>query len=163
MLRASATLTGVRAMLKTIIVAALLAMSPNLITAQGAGAAYQPLPSIELPPELDRVLRDYETAWAAGDEAALTALFTEDGFVPTRLGWVRGRDGIRSVYENSSGPLRLRALAFSAADSVGYIVGAYNYADPQDGIDGGKFVLALRRDAAGRWLIAADLDNSNRP
>jgi ketosteroid isomerase-like protein len=150
-------------MLKTIVVAALLATSPALGSAQATGAAYRPLPSIELPPELDRVLRDYEAAWAAGDEAALAALFTEDGFVPTRLGWVRGRDGVRNVYESSSGPLRLRALAYTAADSVAYIVGAYNYNERADGMDGGKFLLALRRDAAGRWLIAADLDNANRP
>ena len=54
------------------------------------------LPSIVLPDELDRVLRDYERAWRAGDENALAALFTEDGFVPTGQGWVRGpRVGLR--------------------------------------------------------------------
>jgi ketosteroid isomerase-like protein len=116
-------------------------------------------PSIRLPPELDRVLRDYERAWRAGDEAALVAIFTPDGFVPTPGGWVRGSDAIRRNYESSQGPLQLRAHAFATADSVGYIVGAYGYGD---GPDGGKFLLALRRGAAGRWLIAADLDNANR-
>jgi hypothetical protein len=29
--------------------------------------------------------------------------------------------------------------------------------------DAGKFVLALRRDASGRWFIAADIDNGNSP
>lgn len=123
---------------------------------------YEALPSVQLPESLDRVLRDYETAWAAGDEAALAALFTEDGFVPTPPGWVRGRAGITRVYENSSGPLLLRALAFSVSDSVAYIIGAYNYGDPVGAIDGGKFLLALRKEPSGKWLIAADLDNSNR-
>ena len=36
---------------------------------------------VALPPELARVLRDYERAWRAGDAAALAALFAEDGFV----------------------------------------------------------------------------------
>jgi hypothetical protein len=37
-----------------------------------------PLPSVTLPPELDRVLRDYEKAWQARDAAGLAALFAED-------------------------------------------------------------------------------------
>lgn len=32
----------------------------------------------------------------------------------------------------------------------------------KDGEDSGKFVLALRGGGDGRWLIAADMDNSNR-
>lgn len=125
-----------------------------------APPAAPPLPSITLPPELDRVLRDYERHWRAGDEAALAELFTEDGFVPGRGGFVRGREAIRSTYATFSGDLRLRALAYAVDDSVGYIVGAYRYGDGTG--DGGKFVLALRRRPGGEWLIAADIDQSNR-
>ncbi|HMG17993.1 MAG TPA: nuclear transport factor 2 family protein [Gemmatimonadales bacterium] len=121
------------------------------------------LPSITLPAELDRVLRDYERAWKAGDEAALAALFTEDGFVPTGQSWVRGRDAIRATYQSSGGGLQLRALAFAVQDTVGYIVGAYGYGDSVPVPDRGKFVLALRRArGGGPWLIAADIDQSNR-
>lgn len=141
-------------------IAVVLAM-PAGASAQAA-TAQQPLPSIQLPAELERVLRDYERAWRAGDEAALVGIFTDDGFVPTPAGWVRGSDAIRSNYENSEGPLRLRAHAFATGDSVGYIVGAYGYGDSPDALDGGKFLLALRRGGDGRWLIAADLDNANR-
>ncbi len=122
--------------------------------------AQAPLPSVALPPELDRVLRDYERGWRAGDEKALAELFTEDGFVPWSGGWVRGRDGIRRNYQNSQGDLQLRAVAYAVADTVGYIVGAYGYGER--GQDRGKFVLALRRAPKGRWLIAADIDQSNR-
>jgi ketosteroid isomerase-like protein len=127
-------------------------------------AAPPPLPSIALPSELDRVLRDYERAWRAGDEAALAALFTEDGFVPTGQRWVRGREAIRAAYQNSGGGLQLRALAFAVQDTVGYIVGAYGYGDTAPVPDRGKFVLALRRTrgGGGPWLIAADIDQSNR-
>lgn len=119
-----------------------------------------PIPSITLPPELDRVLRDYERHWRAGDEQGLAGLFTSDGFVPSNTGWVRGRDGIRSTYENQQGELQLRAVAYSVADTVGYIVGAFGYGN--DGVDRGKFVLGLRRPRGGQWLIAADIDQSNR-
>jgi hypothetical protein len=40
---------------------------------------------------------------------------------------------------------------------VGYIVGLYAYGEAHDQ---GKFLLALRQDQSGRWLIAADMDNA---
>jgi len=120
------------------------------------------LPSITLPAELDRFLKDYERAWKAGDEAGLASLFTEDGFVPTGQGWVRGRDAIRATYAKAGGGLQLRALAFAVQDTVGYIIGAYGYGDVAPVPDRGKFVLALRRARGGPWLIAADIDQSNR-
>lgn len=139
------------------VIAGLMVATP--VAAQNAPPA--PLPSIALPPELDRVLRDYEKGWRAGDEKALAELFTEDGFVPTGGGWVRGRDGIRRTYENQAGDLQLRAVAYAVADTVGYIVGAYAYG-PDSSEDRGKFVLALRRAPGGPWLIAADIDQNNR-
>lgn len=118
------------------------------------------LPSVTLPDDLDRVLRDYEQAWAARDAHALAELFTRDGFV-LRTGSppVRGRSAIRHIYQDAGGPLHLRAIAFARADSIAYIVGGYRYAP--DRPDGGKFILALRRGPDGRWLIEADMDNRN--
>jgi ketosteroid isomerase-like protein len=127
-----------------------------------SGKAAQ-LPSVELPPALDRVLRDYERGWRAGDAAGLAALFAEDGFVlqggrPPK----RGRAAIQSAYTGQSGgPLRLRALAYATADSVGYIIGAYGYGDSPG--DVGKFTLTLRRSPEGKWLIYSDMDNGSQP
>jgi hypothetical protein len=118
------------------------------------------LPSVTLPPELDRVLRDYEKNWKASNGPGLSELFTEDGFI-NRNGWIRGRDAIRQAYSASSGgDLRLRAVGYAAGDTVGYIVGGYRYGEATN--DGGKFVLALRRAPRGEWKIAADLDAANR-
>ena len=125
--------------------------------------AYAPLPSVQLPAELQRVLSDYERAWQAGDGVALAALFVPDGFVPVRQGWVRGSSAIQAAYASASGSLRLRALGFAVSDTVGYIVGAFRYGDAPGPPDMGKFVLALRRAPGGTWLIAADLDAGNRP
>lgn len=119
------------------------------------------LPSATLPPEIERVLRDYEASWRAGDEAALAALFAEDGFIlQNGRQPVRGRANIQAAYANSSGPLRLRALEYAADGSVGWIVGAFGYGESD--ADLGKFVLALRRGNDGRWLIAADIDNMSQ-
>ena len=116
--------------------------------------------TVALPAELDRVLRDYETEWRAGNAVGLAQLFSADGFVLSGdRPPVRGRAAIERSYAQADGSLHLRALAFAAADSVGYIVGAYTN-DPA-GPDQGKFLLALVRKA-GRWLIAADMDRSTR-
>jgi ketosteroid isomerase-like protein len=121
------------------------------------------LPSVALPPALDRVLRDYERAWRAGDVPALVALFTDDGFVlqPGRAP-ARGRAALTAAYTGQGGgPLRLRALAYAQDDTVGYIIGAYGYGE--DPGDQGKFTLTLRRTPGGPWLIASDMDNGSRP
>ena len=136
----------------------LLALAPLSAAAQSA----ERLPSIALPAELDRVLRDYESAWKAGDEARLVTLFTPDGFAPRPNGWTRGSEAIRAAYANGSGDLRLRAHAYAVSDSVGYIIGAFGYGESAATRDGGKFILALRRTRGGPWLIAADLDSANR-
>ena len=118
-------------------------------------------PSVTLPPEIDRVLRDYERGWRAHDADALAALFTEDGFaLSSGAPPVRGRAAIREKYAKAGGPLDLRAIAFSTDGTVGYVVGVYSHGPGQP--ENGKFVLALKRDG-DRWLIAADMDNSSRP
>lgn len=120
------------------------------------------LPSVELPPALDRVLRDYERAWQARDPASLAGLFAEDGFVLANgRPPVRGRAAIRDAYKDGGGALALRALAYATEGPVGYVIGAYGPGAGKE--DAGKFILALRRDAEGRWLIAADIDNGNAP
>jgi ketosteroid isomerase-like protein len=127
-------------------------------TPQGARDTELPT-AIALPPAFDRVLRDYEAAWRDGNGSRLAALFTEDGFAvqsgsPIR----RGRAAIAGGLTKPGGTLQLTAYAYSSSGSVGYIVGGYRY--PATVGAGGRFVLALRSDANGRWLIAADLDNS---
>ena len=119
------------------------------------------VPSVELPPELARVLKDYEAAWQTGNAAALAALFTEDGFVLAQGRTpVRGRAAIQKLYTRNGSPLALRALAFETSGNVGYIIGGYG---PERGKpDEGKFTLTLRKGEDGRWLIVSDMDNSNR-
>ena len=136
-----------------------------VIAGAHAGAQQAPpdtqMPSaISLPPAFDRVLRDYEAAWRDGDGPRLSALFTEDGFAmqagsPIR----RGRAAIAGGITKPGGTLQLTAYAYSSSGNVGYIVGGYRY--PTMVGARGRFVLALRSGGPdGRWLIAADLDNS---
>jgi ketosteroid isomerase-like protein len=118
-------------------------------------------PSVSLPPDLQRLLADYETAWRARDAAALASLFAEDGFVlPGGHPPVRGRAAIHQFYAKAGGPLSLRALAYATEGTVGYIIGAY--ARQAGGEDVGKFTLTLRKQPGGRWQVMSDMDNPNR-
>lgn len=120
------------------------------------------LPDVALPADLDRVLRDFERAWRADDPKALASLFVADGFVlQSNRKPVRGRLAIEAAYKGQAGgPLRLRALAFAAGDTTGYIIGAYGYGDAP--LDTGKFTLTLHRAPGKPWLIFSDMDNLNQ-
>jgi ketosteroid isomerase-like protein len=136
----------------------------TLLSTSAAGAqpeARNGVPSVALPPALSRVLTDYEAAWSARDAKGLAALFAEDGYVlPRGHTPVHGRAAIEHYYTGQGGPLSLRAFAFAAEGSVGYILGGYARRKGEE--DDGKFTLTLRKDEGGRWLIVSDMDNSNR-
>ena len=141
-----------------------------LVFAQASTAqsppATAPMPaSVTLPPELDRVLRDYEKAWMANDPAAVAALFAPDGYaLPSGSPPARGADPIRATYARSIGsPLSLRAFAYAQSGELAYILGGFAFASTAGNPDFGKFTLVLVRGGDGRWLIAADMDNANRP
>lgn len=119
------------------------------------------LPSVTLPPALQRVLTDYEKAWQAKDADALSKLFAEDGFVlPSYNPPIRGRENIKKFYTGQGGDLSLRAFAFSNQGSTGYIIGGYTSAKGQP--DTGKFTLTLKK-VGDRWMIMSDMDNGNAP
>jgi ketosteroid isomerase-like protein len=125
-----------------------------------ASMAWSQEPGIALPPDLQRVLTDYEAAWRAKDAAALARLFAENGFVlSSGAPMVRGRAAIKRTYTGSGGPLFLRAVAYATNGNVGYIIGGFT--NRAGAPDGGKFTLTLQKDATGRWLIMSDMDNGN--
>jgi ketosteroid isomerase-like protein len=73
----------------------------------------------------------------------------------------RGRAAIRERYRNGGGPLSLRAFAYAAEGSVGYILGGFAAEKGQP--DRGKFTLTLRKGSDGRWRLVSDMDNGNAP
>lgn len=141
--------------MRTIVLAPLLAA----VLALGPAAA-QSLPSVALPPDIDRVLRDYEKAWAANDAKGIASLFAADGIaLPGNQPPARGLDAITRAYAGGGAqPTYLRAIDYRTAGDLAYIVGAYGPAGQTT--DFGKFVLVLRR-VEGRWMIAADIENAN--
>lgn len=130
-----------------------------------------PLPSVELPAELDQVVRDYERRRlaAAGDftkaghAASFADLFTEDGLLSQPTGWARGREAIRSAAGNEPPrDLRVRPHVFAAEDSVATVTGSLADGAGSSPRDVAKVTFTLRRGSDGRWLIATFL-RENRP
>ena len=139
----------------------MLAVAPLLAQTSSEPTKVTELPEAALPPDLDRVLRDYERAWRAGDAKGIASLFTEDGVLLQNYNApVRGRAAIQAVYEGQRGsPLRLRAIAYATGDTIGYIIGGYRYGDAAH--DMGKFTVTLQRARGRPWLISSDMDNMN--
>lgn len=143
-------------MKKRILLSTLFALALNV------PAFAQTPPTVSLPAEVDRLLKDYEKAWIAKDTGALAKLFTSDGMaLPSGQMPAQGEESIRKAYSPSVGaPLNLRAVAYGASGELAYVIGGWGGA--ADKPEFGKFVLVLRR-VNGRWLIVADMDNSNMP
>jgi len=151
--------------MRTILVAVVLVVAtPLAAAARQEPPSAQPEvvpPAVTLPPALDRVLRDYESAWREGDGQRLASLFTDDGFaVQSGSPIARGRAAIAKQITGPGGELQLTAYAYAVSGEVGHIVGGYRY--PQSAGPPGRFVLALLMGRDGRWLIAADLDNNGQ-
>ncbi len=137
----------------------LLALALPAATLHAQATDPAPLASVTLPPELARVLTDYETNWRFGGDS-LVKLFTDDA-VLTVGGKppARGKAALAAHYAGPKGPLALRAIAYAAEGNVAWIVGGY--AMERGAPDVGKFILALRKGADGRWLIFSDMDTGN--
>jgi hypothetical protein len=138
------------------------ALGAPLTAAAQAPSATAQLPSITLPAQLDRVLRDYETAWRASDAAGLANLFVDGRVVMTNSGRaVTGRAAVREVYSRGGGPLFLRAVSYAMDDTVAFIIGGYAVREGEN--DAGTYVLTLVRPNPGaKWLISADMDRAHR-
>ncbi len=139
---------------------ALLALALATVAA-GAGAQTQP--TVQLPADVDRVLKAYARAWEANDPQALSELFAAEGMaLPSGQPPARGAERIRKAYSQGSGmPLHLRPFAFGESGELAYVIGGWGSSPTQP--DFGKFTLVLRRGVDGRWLIVSDMDNANAP
>lgn len=136
---------------------------PTLTSATEPNPAPAAATSVTLPPALDRVLRDYEKAWIAGDVDALSTLFATEGYaLPNGQPPAAGGEAIRKAYrQNAGSALALRALHYAESGDMAYIIGGFGWEAGK--ADFGKFVLVLRRGKDGTWRIAADIDNANAP
>ncbi|MFL6196579.1 MAG: amidohydrolase family protein [Thermoanaerobaculia bacterium] len=117
-----------------------------------------PLPAVELPEGLARLLRAREKGW--NDKSALAPLFTEDSLVFDRREpvWIRGRDEVATyLSENFGKPHGITPIAYGVEGATGYIAGYFTRPLEDGSIRYfGQVLMTLKKGADGAWRIAAE-------
>lgn len=117
-----------------------------------------PLPAVELPADLARLLQEREKGW--NDKAALAPLFTEDSLVldDREPLWVRGREEVAEFLAGKfAKPYHVIPIAYSVNSSSGIITGYFTR--PLDNGTTryfGHVLMSLQKGADGAWRIAAE-------
>jgi uncharacterized protein (TIGR02246 family) len=118
--------------------------------------------------------REVVDATLAGDWSRFAAGFTEDAVrMPPNEPLHQGRDAIRQWAVANWGPLTTTEFAMTVKDVGGlgdlaYAWGSYaatvavpEVAEPVNDI--GKFLVVLRKQEDGRWLVSVAMFNSDMP
>lgn len=116
-----------------------------------------PLPEIELPADLARLLRAREKGW--NDKQALTGLYTEDSLVFDfhETLWIRGRDEVTAYMAGLfARPYRITPIAYGAEGAAGYVAAYFTRGDGAAARHFGQALFSLQKGADGVWRIAAE-------
>lgn len=139
-----------------VVLAACKAAPPSLTEADKAG--------------IRAVTDSFVAYFHANRDSAQAGLYTERGtLLPPNMGVVEGRPAILAFFQNFP-PMPDFAIMNIEIDGLGdlaYVRGTYSYTIPaanrQAAVsDHGKFI-EIRRREGGKWLIAADIFNSDVP
>lgn len=108
----------------------------------------------------------------AKDAAKMASTYAEDtALMPPNSAIVRGRANIQAFWQGmlDQGARDVSLASFGSATSgaVGYEAGTYQFtmqpAGGQPTTDKGKYLVALKRGADGKWHLAYDIFNSDSP
>lgn len=116
-----------------------------------------PLPAIELPEDLARLLRAREKGW--NDKSALTGLFTEDSLLLDirEPHWIRGRDEVATYLAgNFARPYRMTPVVYGVEGSAGHIAGYFTRGEGSATRHFGHFLISLKKGEDSVWRIAAE-------
>lgn len=116
----------------------------------------------------------YQTAAGTQDGAALAKLFAPDGVeMPPNAPAVTGRAAIEAFHKAFAKQWMMHGMTIVATTTkvtgdTAYDVGTYKQGlMPQTGgaviDDKGKYIVLLRKDASGGWLITHAIYNSDNP
>jgi uncharacterized protein (TIGR02246 family) len=119
----------------------------------------------------ETVTAEFESAFRAKAWDRVSELYTEDGYLmPPNQPPVRGRAEIRAFLQ-AFPPVSAFALSADQVDGRGdlaFVRGSYRMTLTPPGASGpvqdeGKYLEIRRRGTDGRWRIAVDIFNSNKP
>ncbi len=116
----------------------------------------------------------FEKAAAAQDAAALARLFTPDGTeMPPNAPAAKGRAAIEAYHKAFAQQVMIHGFSLAATDTkvdgdTAYEAGTYKQTlRPMKGggmvEDQGKYLVVLKKEAGGVWLLAYAMYNSDNP
>jgi uncharacterized protein (TIGR02246 family) len=114
--------------------------------------------------EVARVITRYLDAYRRNDPAALADLYAPDGILmPPGRPLIRGRDSIREFWEQGmEAGFQMENLEIGGSASTGYAVGRYFIPpDDENDAESGKYIITVKRQPGGAWLVAADIWNED--
>jgi predicted TIM-barrel fold metal-dependent hydrolase len=123
------------------------------------------LPVIELPEELNRLLRDREKFGGKDKNiTALTDLYTKDLLVldPTRPAWLSGSAALRFATENMT-VAHLIPTRYEIGGASGFIAGYEADGEGASVEYVSNFLYAVRKETDGKWRIASEVITINGP
>ena len=110
---------------------------------------------VDLPPDLNALLEQFENGWRTRNAAGVAALFTADGVMQIGRDWQRSPSGIHLSLLGRGANVRFHPQAFDRDTTLAYIAGSYGgNSEPPPG-DRGRFMFALRRSSGGPWRLSA--------
>lgn len=117
-----------------------------------------PMPAVELPEELTRLLRDKERfGGREKNAAALAQLYAKDVLVlnPSGPTWLRGERALAYVINNTV-ISRLVPTAYEADGGAGYVAGYESSGEGEAARYVSNFLYVVRKGADGRWRITSE-------
>ena len=113
----------------------------------------------------------FNAYFRADNDSAIAALFAENAvLMPPNMGPVEGRAAILAFFKGFPAlpDFTHTAIDVDGQGDLAYVRGTYSFSMPAVGQtpamqDHGKFIEIRRRQADGRWLVTADIFNSDVP
>lgn len=125
-------------------------------------------------PAIAKVRSAYQTAAGAQDAAAIVKLYAADGVeMPPNAPAAKGRAAIEAFHKAFAQQWMVHGMTITPTETkvtgdTAYDVGTYKQSlMPQKGSgmveDKGKYIVLLKKDAGGAWLITHTIYNSDNP
>ena len=111
---------------------------------------------------------NFMSTFKKGDAAGMAALYTESAeFLPPNSDSVKGREGIKALYQNFIGmgvkAINLETVDTEVSGDIGFETGKYVLeVDGGQVIDKGKYMVVWKKEA-GEWKLHRDIINTSMP
>ena len=114
-----------------------------------------------------RAATDSFTVYVVQRRDSMASLIYADNatFMPPNQAWVQGRPAIRTWIKNFP-PLKqfvVSPVEINGRGDLAYLRGTFQVLFENGATDRGKFLEVRRKEKDGRWLIVADIFNSDLP